>query len=280
MRVVKENEFNAKKGNTMKFGLGQKIIITGASSGIGRDLAIEFAKVGAHIGLIARREELLLSLINEMQVYGGKAFYAIADISNRVETNKAISKLIVNLNGVDILIANAGVGAPTLIEPFNVETQEKMIMVNLLGVIYSVEGVLQTMLTAGKGHLVAISSLAAFKGLPGESGYTASKAGVNTFLEGLRIQLRSKNIFVSTICPGFIKTPMTEINDEKDMPWLMNSQKAAEIIIKGIQNKTKVLRFPWQTSLLSRIATCLPDWVISRLMKKYNDNPPIPKRPL
>ena len=99
-------------------------------------------------------------------------------------------------------------------------------------------------------------------------------------MEGMRIQLRSKNIYVSTICPGFIKTPMTEVNDEKDMPWLMDAQTAAKIIIKAIQRKTKVFRFPWQTSLLMRITSLLPDWVIERVMKKYNDNPPMPKNPL
>ena len=264
----------------MKFGQGQKVIITGASTGIGRAIAIELAKGGAQLGLIARREELLSELVNEIQTLGGKAFYRVADISERKETLIGISELIICMGGIDILIANAGVGAPTTIQPFNVETQEKMIKVNLLGVIYCIEAVLQTMLDSGKGHIVAISSLAGFKGLPGESGYTASKAGLNTFMEGMRIQLRPKNIFVSTICPGFIKTPMTEVNNEKDMPWLMDAETAANIIIKAIQRKAKVLRFPWQTSLLMRIVGLLPDWLIERVMKKYNENPPMPKNTL
>jgi len=264
----------------MKFGQGQKVIITGASTGIGRAIAIELAKGGAQLGLIARREELLLELVNEIQTLGGKAFYRVADISERKETLIGISELVNCMGGIDILIANAGVGAPTTIQPFNVETQEKMIKVNLLGVIYCIEAILQTMLASEKGQIVAISSLAGFKGLPGESGYTASKAGLNTFMEGMRIQLRPKNIFVSTICPGFIKTPMTEVNNEEDMPWLMDAETAAKIIIKAIQRKTKVLRFPWQTSLLMRITGWLPDWLIERAMKKYNENPPMPKNSL
>ena len=264
----------------MKFGQGQKVIITGASTGIGRAIAIELAKGGAQLGLIARREELLLELVNEIQTLGGKAFYRVADISERKETLIGISELVNCMGGIDILIANAGVGAPTTIQPFNVETQEKMIKVNLLGVIYCIEAILQTMLASEKGQIVAISSLAGFKGLPGESGYTASKAGLNTFMEGMRIQLRPKNIFVSTICPGFIKTPMTEVNNEEDMPWLMDAETAAKIIIKAIQRTTKVLRFPWQTSLLMRITGWLPDWLIERAMKKYNENPPMPKNSL
>lgn len=264
----------------MKFGFGQKVIITGASTGIGKAMARELAKAGACLGLIARRENLLIELVKELQPLGGTAYFKAADVSNREQTKKAITELITQMGGVDILIANAGVGAPTTVEPFNVETQEKMIKVNFLGVIYSIDGVLQTMINAGKGQIVAISSLAGFKGLPGESGYTSSKAGLNTFMEGLRIQLRSKNIHVSTICPGFIKTPMTEINDEKDMPWLMDAESAAKIILRGIQNKTKVLRFPWQTSLLMRLVSILPDRIIEKVMESYNNNPPMPKKPL
>jgi len=107
----------------MKFGQGQKVIITGASTGIGRAIAKELAKAGAQVGLIARREELLLELVKEIQTLGGKAFYRVADISERNETVAGISGLIHCMNGVDILIANAGVGAPTTIQPFNVETQ-------------------------------------------------------------------------------------------------------------------------------------------------------------
>src|SRR5205085_12501367 len=109
-----------------------------------------------------------------------------------------------------LLIANAGVGAPTRLEPINTADIEKMIRVNLLGVVYSIEAVLPEMLERGRGHLAAVSSIAAYKGLPAESAYCASKAAVNIYLEGMRIQLRGRGIHVTTICPGFVKTPMPE----------------------------------------------------------------------
>src|SRR5262249_60013547 len=109
--------------------------------------------------------------------------------------------------------ANAGVGAPTVLEPLNSGQIEQMFRVNLLGVVYAVEAVLPEMLQRGRGHLAAVSSLAAYKGLPGEAAYCASKAGVNTYMEGLRIQLRDRGIAVSTLCPGFVTTPMTAAHD-------------------------------------------------------------------
>lgn len=257
----------------------QNVIITGASTGIGKSLAKQMASKGYRVGLLARRAELLKEVAEEIQQSGGQAVWEAADIKNRHQTRDSIQKLVDRLGGIDILVANAGVGAPTTLKPWNVEDQEAMIIVNLLGVIYSMESVLPLMLDNKKGHLVAISSLAAFKGLPGESGYTASKAGLNTFMEGLRIQLRSKGIHVSTICPGFIRTPMTEVNDFK-MPWLLEAEEAAAIILKGIQRKVRVLRFPWQTSLLMRIVSWLPDWLIDKVMVKYNEAPPMPGKPL
>ena len=142
----------------------------------------------------------------------------------------AIREVAARLGPVDLLVANAGVGAPTLLEPFNVAEMEKMFRVNTLGVVYAIEAVLPEMLRRGRGHLAAVSSLAAYKGLPGESAYCASKAAVNTFMEGLRIQLRGKGIAVTTICPGFVRTPMTAVN-EFPMPFVMEADEAARRIV-------------------------------------------------
>ena len=109
----------------MKFGQGQKVIITGASTGIGRAIAIELAKGGAQVGLIARREELLLELVNEIQTLGGKAFYRVSDISERKETLIGISELINCMGGIDILIANAGVGAQQRSNPLMLKLKKK-----------------------------------------------------------------------------------------------------------------------------------------------------------
>jgi short-subunit dehydrogenase len=154
---------------------------------------------------------------------------------------------------------------PTLLEPMNIDDVETMFKVNTLGVVYSIEAVLPDMLARGKGHLAAVSSMAAYLGMPGESGYCASKAAVNSYMEGLRIQLRSRGIHVTTICPGFIETPMTAVNTFK-MPWLMKADRAAQLIVRALERKKKVYNFPWQMSLLMKLTAWLPDWVIARAL--------------
>ncbi len=151
-----------------------------------------------------------------------------------------------------------------------------MMRVNLFGVLYAIEGVLPEMLQRGTGHLAAMSSLAAYKGLPGESGYCASKAAVNVYMEGLRIQLRNRGIAVTTICPGFIKTPMTDVYEFR-MPWLMDADRAAGKILRALARRYKVYNFPWQTTLLMKSTRWLPDWVLAKSLKGYTGDRPLPR---
>jgi short-subunit dehydrogenase len=257
----------------------QVAVITGASSGIGWALALELAKQGARVGLVARRREQLEELAEQIKQAGGTAALAAADVVDREQTVGAIRRVAGELGPVGLLIANAGVGVPTVLDPLNVGQLEKMFRVNVFGVIYAIEAVLPDMLRRRAGHLVAVSSLAAYKGLPGESGYTSSKAAVNNFMEGLRIQLRGKGIAVTTVCPGFVKTPMTEVN-QFHMPFLLEADEAARRIVRALRRRKKVYNFPWQTALLMKVTTWLPDWVMARVMGKYNKAPPFPKAPI
>lgn len=256
---------------------GQVAVITGASSGIGWALARTLAAEGCKVGLVARRREQLAELAGQIEKSGGVAAFAVADVIERAQIVAAIHELAARLGPVDLLIANAGVGAPTTVEPFNVGDIEKMFRVNVLGVVYSLEAVLPQMLQRRRGHLAAISSLAAYKGLPGESAYTSSKAAVNVFMDGLRIQLRSKGIAVTTICPGFVQTPMTAVNEFK-MPWLLSAEEAARRIVHALKRKRKIYNFPWQMALLMKLLRWAPAWLLERMMRSYNENPPFPKR--
>jgi short-subunit dehydrogenase len=258
---------------------GQVAVITGASSGLGWALARTLAAEGCKLGLVARRREQLADLAGQIEKSGGMAAFAVADVAERSQAVAAIHDIAARLGPVDLLIANAGVGAPTTVEPFNVGDIEKMFRVNVLGVVYSLEAVLPQMLQRQRGHLAAISSLASYKGLPGESAYTSSKAAVNVFMDGLRMQLRSKGIAVTTICPGFVKTPMTEVNEFK-MPWLLTAEEAARRIVRALERKRKVYNFPWQMALLMKLTRWAPDWLLERVMHTYNEHPPFPKTPL
>jgi short-subunit dehydrogenase len=250
-------------------------VVTGASSGIGWALARELAVKGWKVGLIARRKDKLDALTTEIAGVGGTAAGRPADVSDRAGLAAAVGDLEDRLGPTDLLIANAGVGYPTLLEPINMEHVEEMCRVNYLGVVYSITAVLPQMLRRGQGHLAAVSSLAAYKGLPGESGYCASKAAVNSYMEGLRIQLRDRGIRVTTISPGFVRTPMTAAN-EFSMPWVMEADEAARRIVRALERRRKVYNFPWQLNLLMKLTAWAPDWIVARSMRKYNENPPFP----
>src|SRR5438093_13566176 len=129
------------------------------------------------------------------------------------------------------------------------------------------------MLRRGRGHLAAVSSMAAYKGLPAEAGYCASKAAVSTYMEGLRLHLRGRGISVTTICPGFVRTPMTSVN-EFHMPWLVEVDAAARRIVRALRRRKKVYNFPWQMSLLMAVTRWAPDWLVARVMAAYAENPP------
>jgi short-subunit dehydrogenase len=253
----------------------QVAVITGASSGIGWALARELAAQGCRVGLVARRAEKLQALTEEICAGAGTAAWAAADVGDRAQTLAAIHQLAEQLGAIDLLIANAGVGMPTNLDPMNMADIEQMFRVNTFGVIYAIEAVLPEMLRRRQGHIAAVSSLAAYKGMPGESAYCASKAAVNCYLEGLRIHLRDKGIAVTTLCPGFVRTPMTVVNDFH-MPWLLEAGEAARRIVRALGRRRKVYDFPWQTSVLMKLTHWLPDWVLARSMRKYNKNPPFP----
>jgi short-subunit dehydrogenase len=242
-------------------------IITGASSGIGAALARVLVGSGYKVGLIARRADKLEALSQQL---GDRAAVATADVTLRPQIVAAIHQLADKLGPIDLLIANAGLGHKTRLEPFNVEEIEQVFRVNLFGVVYAIEAVLPGMLERRSGHLAAVSSVAAYKGMPGESAYCASKSAVSTFMEGLRIQLRGRGIAVTTICPGFVKSEMTA-GHKFHMPFLLETDDAARRICRALERKTKVFNFPWQTAFLMKLTRWFPDGLMARIVPKNEE---------
>jgi short-subunit dehydrogenase len=257
----------------------QVAIVTGASSGLGWSLAKLLAAEGCKVGLVARRRDKLEELAGEIAKSGGKTAVAVADVGDRAQVHAAFAELANELGPIDLMIANAGVGWPTQLDPMNMEEIELTFRINVMGVIYCLEAALPDMLRRGQGHLAAVSSAAAYKGLPGESAYCASKAAVNAYMEGLRIQLRRRKIYVTTICPGFIKTPMTDVNNFP-MPWLMDADTAAQRIIKDLKKRKKLCYFPLRMRFLMWLSYWAADWMIDRGMRRYEENPPKPREEL
>ncbi len=251
-------------------------IITGASSGIGRALAIQLGAAGYRLGLIARRQAELEATAKEIAASGGKALAAPADVSDRQSLRNAITSVENHLGPVDILVANAGFGAPTHLNPLNTTDVENTIRVNVMGVIYAIEAVLPGMLDRKHGHLLAISSLAAFKGLPGESAYCASKAAVNAYVEGIRIATKTCGVTVTTVCPGFVSTPMTPMDSAT--PFIMSAEDAAARIARLIARRQGgLVCFPLPMTLLTSLIKRLPDAIVARLIGPNPGAQPVTK---
>ncbi|MBA4191264.1 MAG: hypothetical protein C0467_25055 [Planctomycetaceae bacterium] len=249
--------------------VGQVAVVTGASSGIGWELARQLAAEGAKVALVARRAEPLQELQKLITEAGGTAMIAVADVGSREQVEALFRSVAEQLGPIDLVIANAGVGRPTFLDPVNMTDVEDTFRINLMGVIYTLSAALPTMLARKSGHLVAISSLASYRGLPGESAYCASKAAVNVYLDGLRIHLHNTGVRVTTVCPGFVTTPMTVANTFH-MPGLMTAEYAARKILRAIGRGTKVYNFPWRLCMMVKLSRWMPDWVMLRFMDDYN----------
>jgi short-subunit dehydrogenase len=243
-------------------------LITGAGSGIGRELARTLAAEGTAIAAIDKRAEGLADLADELNRQNRTMAWEIADVTDALTLRQKVSALEDRLGPVDLLIANAGVGLETSALCLQPEDVTAVLQVNLLGVTHSIAAVLPGMLKRRSGHIVGISSLASFRGLPRMLAYCASKSGVNAFLEGLRVEVKPYNIAVSIICPGWIKTPMTA-NIRGPRLDMMEADAAARIIVDAIRRRKTYFAFPrslaWRLRLLRWLPSSISDWLIARM---------------
>ena len=243
------------------------VIVTGASSGIGRALAVELGKRGARVGLIARRADELSKTADEVTRAGGEALNFPADVRNPSELEEATRRVVETWGRVDVLIANAGMSSTTSGVSLEAGEASNVITVNVIGVVNSVAAVLPTMLKQKSGHLVAISSLAAYRGMPKSGVYSASKAAVSTFFESLRLDLHGQGIDLTVIHPGFIRTPMTAGRKNK-LPFLLEADDAACRIIRAIERRARTYAFPWQLASAVRFIRHMPGRLYDRFASR------------
>jgi short-subunit dehydrogenase len=259
----------------MSFWTNKVVLITGASSGIGRGLAIELARRGAKLGLVARRKEVLDEIVAEIASNSGSNgaghqanVRAIAgDVQNAESMRTAAEQLQSEFGKIDMLIANAGIGGNNDAAKFDAANLANVVNVNVIGVANSAAAVIPEMVKRGAGQLVVISSLAAYRGLPKSAAYCASKAAVSAMFESLRLDLKPHGIVVTIIHPGFIKTPLTAGRQAK-LPWLLELEPAVKKIINAIERRKKSYAFPWQLATIVRAGLIMPnamyDWISSR----------------
>jgi len=240
------------------------VLITGASSGIGRALSVELGRRGARLGLLARRVDVLEELVAEVEGVGGRALALPADVKDAESVRRAADKLRAEFGHIDVLIANAGVGATTAALDLKAADVAEVININLLGAVNSATAVVPEMVARGQGQLVAISSLAAYRGLPKSAAYCASKAALSAFFESMRLDLQGTGVDVTIIHPGFIKTPLTA-GRHAQMPYLMELEDATKKIVSAIEARKKSYAFPWQLASLVRAAMLMPNFLYDRI---------------
>lgn len=236
--------------------------ITGASSGIGRSLAKRLAAKGDAVAVVARREILLDSLVNEIETAGGKALAICCDVTNAADVTAAIQRAEKTLGPIDRLIANVGGGKRTCVDSFQASHVSDVMTLNLVATSNCIEAVLPGMLSRGAGHIVATGSLASYRGLPQAAAYSAAKAAITNLMESLRIDLRPRGVCVTLLLPGFVRTnPLSK----KSRPFEMELEDATERMVRAIELRKSRYSFPAPLAILVGAGRLLPAGLYDRL---------------
>lgn len=245
-------------------------LITGASSGIGEALARNLAARGVHVILAARRMDLLKTIAMEIQSSGGQATALRLDVAKADLAAKTIAALDQKFGGIDLVIANAGVGIRQ--DPsYDWTAVKKVADINYTGALATITTLLPAMVKRKQGHVVAISSLAGFTALPDAAGYSSPKAGLSRFMECLALDLQNTGVSVSTVHVGFVKTPMVA-QSTIPLPFLISAEDAAEYIVRGLIQKKREINFPKPMVALIRLLSWLPFWVKKLVARQYWKN--------
>ncbi len=245
----------------------KNILVTGASSGIGYSLVKKLAAEKCNLALAARREEILDELAGQLKNTGSKIIAFPCDVTIKEEVKRTIDEIVNQFGSIDLAILNSGVSTRSPINFYNSDDAKKIFDVNVIGLVNCLEALLPYYIKNRKGIIAGVSSLADGRGFPKSGFYCASKAAASLILESVRIELAEHNVKVITVKPGFVKTPMTGKNDFK-MPFLMDVEKAAQIIMDGIKKEKRIIQFPLPTVLGAKILKMLPDSIFDLIAKR------------
>ena len=245
--------------------MNDKVIwITGASSGIGKALALKFAKERWLVAISARREELL----NEISKLNDNISSFPLDVTDSEKCKETFNQIKSKYNNVNIAFFCTGIHDPKSEKTFNLDSIEKIMNTNFFGTINSINAVYEYFKERKSGHISIVSSVAGYRGLPTGGAYCASKSALTTYAESLYFDMKRSNVKVSVVHPGFIKTPMTDQNDFP-MPMIESPEFAAEEIFKGLTKSNSFeIHFPKKFTFIMKILKILPNWLYLKLIKK------------
>lgn len=246
----------------------ETIYLTGAARGIGRATALALAARGHRVGLIDRDGITLAENLAQLRIHENSHASQIADVTDLDAIRAACTRLESEIGPPDVLVACAGVGGLTLLPDLQPGALRAMLDVNVVGVAHAIDAVLPGMFARGRGHLVGISSVAGYRGLPWMAAYSASKAALTTYLEGLRPALKRRGVTITTVYPGFVRTAMTEDTPFRRPVRMMEPEQAAAYLVKAIEKRPRDYVFPLGTALgmglLRRMPCRVYDWMMDR----------------
>ena len=247
-----------------------RVFITGASSGIGAALAAHYGKRGATLGLLSRREAAL----RETGKSSGAPFEAYpCDVRDAAAVSAAAAHFMATHGVPDLVIADAGISYGTLTEDAeDVRTFAEILEVNVMGMVHAFHPFVAPMRSRGSGSLAGIASVAGYRGLAGVGAYSASKAAAINYLEALRVELHGTGVRVTTVCPGYVASPMTEKNPYP-MPFIIGAEDAARRIARVIDARRSFAVIPWPMAIVARILAHIPNPVFDRLFARAGRKP-------
>ena len=248
----------------------RRVFITGASSGIGAALAAHYAREGATLGLVARRKEALDALAASL---GVPCSVYPADVADAAAMRAAGEDFVARHGVPDIAIANAGISVGTLGgKAEDIPVLDRVLRTNVVGLAASLQPFVEPMCRRGDGILVGVASIAGLRGLPGAGAYSASKAAAIAWLEGLRVELHGTGVAVVTLCPGYIDTPMTQVN-RYAMPFLLTVDEAARRFARLIDARRSYALVPWQMAVVGYVLRRLPNRLFDALASRKGRKP-------
>lgn len=242
--------------------------ITGASSGIGRALALRLACDGWSVVASARRAAELAALAAESNDFAGRIVPMPLDVTDLEETREAVRRIEAKYGPISLAVLCAGIYERDSAAGFDAAAFEKQIRINLMGAVHALETVMSGMIDRGAGHIAVVSSVAGYRGLPGAAAYGASKAALIAMAESLRPELAGHGVKLQVVSPGFVRTPLTDRNDFP-MPFLMELDDAVAAFHRGLSARRFEISFPWRFAMLMKLLRVLPDrlfFVITRSM--------------
>src|SRR5438105_20777 len=242
------------------------VFVTGASSGLGRGLALHYAREGKTVHAAARRKDELARLAAEAPP--GSIVPVPLDVADSDALVAAIHRAEDASGGaLDLVIANAGVGRPASARKMDWSVVRQILDVNATAACVTIAAALPKMVERNAGQVVMMSSLAAFRGMPGNAAYCASKAAVHVFMESVRVDLRSTGVRATTIYPGFVKTELTAKNKFR-MPFLMDLDDAVRVMARGIDRGAKTISYPLPMVAMTRTLGAIPRGIYEPLAAK------------